>query len=422
MTASHDLAVVKGVVIIGAGQAGGRAAEALRAAGFGGRVTLVGDELERPYERPSLSKEMLCDISSETVTWLHSPEFYQNQGIDLRLGVAATSIDRTYNRVTLSDGSALDYGILLLATGSRARRLNVPGGDACSYIRSLDDSRALRRDLQPGRRLVIVGAGFIGLEVAAAAIRRGCAVTVVEVGQAPLGRVAPRLLQDFYTQLHARHGVDFRLDTQVVAISDDTERHWVETSSGEKIGADLIVAGIGAIPNTELADQAGLAIDRGIRVDEFGATDDPNIFAAGDVAYHFSPLLGRHILLESWQNAQDQAIAIARNIASDGTPQSYAAVPWFWSDQYEVNLQIYGILATGGELVLRGDPSSPSWMLAQITDGRITFAAGINASRDLRPVRELMKLGAPIEIADLADTTMSTANLLRHAKSRLVAA
>ena len=422
MTALRDRALAKGVVIVGAGQAGGRAAEALRAAGFAGSVTLIGNEVERPYERPSLSKEMLCDISSETITWLHSPDFYREQDIDLRLGIAVASIDRAGSAVVLSDGSRLDYGVLLLATGSRARRLDIPGAEHCAYIRSLEDSRSLRDRLQAGRHLVVVGAGFIGLEVAAAAIERGCRVTVIEVGSAPLGRVAPPLLQDFYTTLHAQHGVSFRFGTQVVAIRGEDGAHRVETDTGERIEADLVVAGIGAIPNDELAMAAGLGCDRGIRVDAFGATDDPSIFAAGDVARHFNPLLDRQILLESWQNAQDQAIAISRNLASAEVPQPYAAIPWFWSDQYGANLQIYGMLADAGELVTRGDPGSSSWIVAQFTQDRIQFAAGINAARDLRPVRELMKLGASVSQAAFADATTKTADLLRIAKSSQVAA
>jgi NADPH-dependent 2,4-dienoyl-CoA reductase/sulfur reductase-like enzyme len=196
----------------------------------------------------------------------------------------------------------------------------------------------------------------------------------------------------------------------------------VTTDTGEKLPADIVVAGIGVIPNAEIAHAAGLACDRGIVVDQFGATEDPYILAAGDVARHHNPLLDRSILLESWQNAQNQAIALARNIARDTDPVPYAELPWFWSDQYGINLQIYGQLEEGGAFAVRGDPASAQWLMTQIVDGRIVFAAGINAARDLRPMRELIKLGAPASRADIEDTSIATAELLRRARAGLAAA
>ncbi len=422
MNALHDSALERGVVIVGAGQAGGRAAETLRSEGFTGRVTLIGDETERPYERPSLSKEMLLDTSVETIAWLHDPEYYAQQDIALKLGVAAVAIDRAARRVTLSDGSQVDYGVLLLATGARVRTLDVPGAEHCHYVRSLADSRALRAKLAPGKRVVVIGAGFIGLEIAAAAIARGCEVVVIEVAGAPLGRVAPPLLQDYYHALHRRHGTTLRFGTQVTEIVSANGVVTVKTDRDEAWPADIVVAGIGAIPNAEIAEAAGLACDRGIVVDSFGVTDDAHILAAGDVARHRNPLLDRFVLLESWQNAQNQAIALARNIASAASPVAYAELPWFWSDQHGVNLQIYGLLEETGDLVVRGDPTSDQWLMAQIRDGRIVFAAGVNAARDLRPLRELMKLGAPVEPGDLADVTIATAELLRRARAQAAAA
>ena len=419
----HDAAVTGGVVIVGAGQAGGRAAETLRSEGFTGRITLIGDEVERPYERPSLSKEMLLDTSAETIAWLHEPNFYAEQDIALKLGVAAVSIDRDARRVMLSDGTGVDYGVLLLATGARVRTLPIPGADAhCHYVRSLEDSRALRTKLTAGKRVVVIGAGFIGLEVAAAAIARGCEVVVIEAADAPLGRVAPPMLQDYYRSLHADKGVSFRFGAQVVGIAPQGEGAVVTTDTGETFPADIVIAGIGVIPNAEIAHAAGLACDRGIVVDEFGATEDPYILAAGDVARHHNPLLDRSILLESWQNAQNQAIALARNIARDTDPVPYAELPWFWSDQYGINLQIYGLLEEGGAFAVRGDPASAQWLMTQIVDGRIVFAAGINAARDLRPMRELIKLGAPASRADIEDTSIATAELLRRARAGLAAA
>ncbi|HEY0315892.1 MAG TPA: FAD-dependent oxidoreductase, partial [Sphingomonas sp.] len=351
----------------------------------------------------------------------HAPEYYDEQGIMLRLGIEARGIDRKARRVLLSDGSDLEYGALLLATGARPRTLPGPGGqDHCLYLRSIEDSRALRPLLDGGRRLVVIGAGFIGLEVAAAAVSRGCAVTVVEAGDSPLGRVAPPLLRDYYRDLHLARGVDFRFGATVAAIERRGEERVVALASGEALVADLVVAGIGVVPNSELAAEAGLAVSDGIDVDAFGATADPYIFAAGDVAHHYNPLLGRAIRLESWQNAQNQAIAIARNLAGTGDPAPYAELPWFWSDQYDVNLQIYGLLEQGGDLVVRGDPMGRSWLLVQQVDGRVMFAAGINAARDLRPVREIMKLGLRIDPAALADEGVTTAQLLKTLKAAAV--
>jgi len=423
MSLLRDQALEGGVVIVGAGQAGGRAAETLRSEGFAGPITLIGDEAERPYERPSLSKEMLLDPSCETIAWLHAPEYYAEQGIDLKLGASATAIDREAREVALSDGRRVGYGVLLLATGARVRTLDVPGaGERCHYVRSLEDSRALRGKLAAGKRVVVIGAGFIGLEVAAAAIARGCDVVVIEAADGPLGRVAPPMLRDYYRALHTARGVTFRFGAQVVGIAPRGEAYVVTTNSDEAWPADLVVAGIGVIPNAELAEQAGLACDRGIVVDEYGATADPRIFAAGDVARHHNPLLDRPVLLESWQNAQNQAIAIARNIASAGAPVPYAELPWFWSDQYGINLQIYGLLEAGGELVVRGDPASESWLMVQLVDGRIVFAAGINAPRDLRPLRELMKLGASVAASNIADTAVALPDLLRRARAGVAAA
>ena len=418
MNVLHDNAVDGGVVIVGAGQAGGRAAETLRSEGFEGRVTLIGEEVERPYERPSLSKEMLLDTSVETIAWLHAPEFYAEQDIALKLGVSATAIDRNARSISLSDGSRLEYGVLLLATGARVRMLDVPGAaEHCHYVRSLEDSRALRAKLVAGKRVVVIGAGFIGLEVAAAATTRGCDVTVIEATDAPLGRVAPPLLRDYYRVLHSSHGVALRFDAQVVGMASDGDVVVVTTNTGETWPADIVVAGIGVIPNAELAQAAGLGCDRGILVDAFGATGDPRVLAAGDVARHHNPLLDRAILLESWQNAQNQAIALARNIASKGDAVPYSEIPWFWSDQYGINLQIYGLLEDDGEFAVRGDPTSDHWLMAQIRDGRIVFAAGINAARDLRPLRELMKLGAVVTRGDIEDQAIAMPELLRRARA-----
>jgi NADPH-dependent 2,4-dienoyl-CoA reductase/sulfur reductase-like enzyme len=418
LQASRAAALAHGVVVVGAGQAGGRAVEALRSHGFAGHITLIGDEDEHPYERPSLSKEMLHTQTQETIAWIQKPEFYAAQNISLRPGTAAVAIDRERQTVSLAGGETVNYGALILATGARVRRLEVSGAsaDTCHYLRTLADSRALRARLTAGSRIVIVGAGFIGLEAAAAAVRRGCCVTVIELGPLPLGRVVPEEIGAYYKNLHATQGAKFLFSTQLAGLHRHGGHVVVETGSGERIEADTIIAGIGVIPNDELAQNAGLPVERGIVVDEFGMTSDPFIYAAGDVARHLNPILGRHILLESWQNAQNQAIAIAKNLAGETAPAPYAELPWFWSDQYDVNLQMYGLSEAGARTVLRGNMEAKSWLLFQLKEERVICAIGINAARDLRAARDLILTAAPVQDSELADTGLPLIELVRRYK------
>ncbi len=418
MQDAREAAREKGVVVIGAGQAGGRAVEALRGQGFAGQITLIGDEEEHPYERPSLSKEMLHAQAEETIAWIQRPEFYAAQNIMLRPGTRAIDIDRVRKTVQLASGEAVGYGALVLATGARVRRLDVPGAEAanCHYLRTLADSRALRARLLPGCHIVVIGAGFIGLEAAAAAVKRGCSVTVIELGPLPLGRVAPDVIGAWYQRLHQAQGVRFLFNTKIARLHGGGDSVTVETGAGEKIHADTLIVGIGVIPNTELGERAGLAVERGVTVDEFGMTNDPFIFAAGDVARHFNPIFGRHILLESWQNAQNQAIAIAKNLAASAEPVAYAELPWFWSDQYDVNMQMFGLSEPDAECVIRGDTAAKSWMLLQLKEGRLICAIGINAARELRAARDLIVLGAAPPPGELADISVSLIELARREK------
>ncbi len=414
----RQAALSDGVVIVGAGQAGGRAAEALRGQGFVGAITLIGDEHELPYERPSLSKEMLHVADKEAIAWVQKPEFYSANNIRVLTGTRATAIDRTTRHVKLADGETLHYGALIIATGARVRHLDLPGATAenCHYIRTLADSRALRDRLTEGSRVVVIGAGFIGLEAAAAGVKRGCDVTVIEIGPQPLGRVVPEQIGAWYQSLHTGHGVKFLFNAGLVKFHTRETGVVVETKAGDMIPADTVIVGIGVIPNSEIAAEAGLPVERGIIVDEFGLTADPHIFAAGDVARHFNPIFNKHILLESWQNAQNQAIAIAKNLAASAGATPYAELPWFWSDQYDVNLQMFGLSEPGAETVIRGNPEGKSWMLLQLKDSRIICAIGMNAARDLRPVRDLINMGAILKPEELADTGVSLADIMRREK------
>ncbi|MGA3306320.1 MAG: FAD-dependent oxidoreductase, partial [Stellaceae bacterium] len=302
------------ILILGAGHAGGVAAATLRRAGFAGRITLIGSDTHPPYERPPLSKEVLAGAAPVEKTYLCPLAFYAESGISLRLGETAVMIDRKAQRVTLASVETVPYDALLLTLGARARRLPVPGGDhkRVFYLRDIADSLALRERLEPGKRLAVIGAGFIGLEAAAVARKRGVAVTVLEVQREPIKRVAAPEIGRFLADLHRGNGVDLRTGVGTVAIEEAGGELRLALSTGESLAADSALIGIGAQPNIELAHASGLAVEDGVLVDEFGRTNDANIYAAGDVTRHWNPLLKRKIRLESWQNAQNQAIAVAK--------------------------------------------------------------------------------------------------------------
>jgi NADPH-dependent 2,4-dienoyl-CoA reductase/sulfur reductase-like enzyme len=411
------------VVIVGSGQSGGRAAEALRQGGHNGRITLIGDESHAPYERPALSKEFLSSAAVEKLAWVRPHAWYSEVAITTLHGRRAVGIDRARHVVELDLGTPVEYRTLILTTGARPRQLTVEGADhpLVSYLRTIEDSQELQRRLSPGARIVVIGAGFIGMEVAATAVSRGCAVTVLELAELPMARVIPRQLGDFYADFHRRKGVDLRLATAVSRITDEQGRALVHTDGGAPILADAVVVGIGVIPNVELAQGAGLDTDNGIVVDEYGRTCDPHIYAAGDVTSHFNSLLGRRVRLESWQNAQNQAIAVARNILGAGIP--YAEVPWFWSDQYELNLQIAGIPRADDEIVGRGVPGGNGPVLCfHLREGRLVAAIGINSARDVRFGKEIIAMGGSPTATELSDPAVTLASLYAAAKRSAKAA
>jgi NADPH-dependent 2,4-dienoyl-CoA reductase/sulfur reductase-like enzyme len=399
------------VVIIGSGQAGGRAAEALRLGGHAGPITMIGDESHPPYERPALSKGFLHDPSLEQIAWVRPSAWYTQSGITLLRGRKAVHIDRAHGAVELDDRSRIAYQSLILTTGTRARPLVIEGSDhpKVSYLRTIEDSQRLQRCLGEGAHIVVIGAGFIGMEVAAAARSRGCAVTVLELGDVPMARSIPPLLGSFYANLHRQCGVDLRTSTSVRRITDENGRALVHTDNGDAFPADAVVVGIGVIPNVDLAQAAELDIENGIVVDEYGRTGDPKIYAAGDVTSHFNPLLGRRVRLESWQNAQNQAIAVARNIL--GAAKPYAEVPWFWSDQFDLNLQIAGIPQAGDEIVQRGVLGRGPVVFFHLRAGKLAAAIGINSARDVRFGKEIIAVGGGVSPADLADASVSLASI-----------
>jgi 3-phenylpropionate/trans-cinnamate dioxygenase ferredoxin reductase component len=403
----------KHIVIVGAGHAGGRAAEAVRAAGFQGRVTLVGSEKHPPYERPPLSKELLAGTIEHAKTYLNPESFYAEKDIALRLGATVGAIDRKAQRIELGDGETIPYDALLLTTGARARRLPLPGGDGqrVFYLRDIDDSLALRERLTDGARLAVIGAGFIGLEVAATARKRDAQVTVLELAPYPLARVAAPELGAFLAQLHRARGVDLKTGVKVTAIEDTGSELRIILDGAPPVIADYAAIGIGAQPNIELAQAAGIETRDGIIVDQFGRTSDPAVFAAGDVTRHLNPLLGRHVRLEAWQNAQNQGIAVAKVMA--GGEQAFSEVPWFWTDQYETNIQMAGAPDKWDRVVFRGEPGEPGFTLFQLLDGKVVAAVTVNNARDMRFGRMLIQSGKIVDPALLGDKAVKLQDLVR---------
>lgn len=384
------------IIILGAGQAGARLAEALRDGGHLGTITLVGAEPSPPYERPPLSKEMLLDPAREPMP-IKSPAAWAAADIRLLTGVAATGINALTRQVTLADGQVLSYDRLVLATGTRPRRLpGLEGGPVpVQYLRTVEDAVTLRARLRHGSRLLVLGGGVIGLEVAAAAIQQGCAVDLVEAAPHLLSRALPPPVADHLLVRHAAEGVRLHLGRQV----DRAVPGGVRLDNGDFIAADLILIGIGVEPCVDLALPLGIGTPDGIRVDAYGFTSLSGIFAVGDVACQWSTWHGRWLRVETWANAQNQAIATARSMLGLGGP--YQDAPWFWSDQYDLNLQACGD-ATRGEMVLRGDRAR-AFSTIHLVDGRINGATSLNAPGDMAALRRLVTARACIAAADLAD-------------------
>ncbi|AOR71983.1 pyridine nucleotide-disulfide oxidoreductase [Burkholderia stabilis] len=393
-------------VIVGAGHAARRTAEALRERDADARIVMIGAERELPYDRPALSKDALLTDGGEQRAFVRDAVWYDAQRIELRLGTRVDAIERNAQRVRLDDGAALPYARLVLATGSRVRTFGgaIDEGIEPHYVRTVADARALRAQLVPGRRVAVLGGGFIGLEVAAAARQLGCDVTVIDPAPRLLQRALPEVVGAYARELHDARGVVFQMATLPRAIRrGPAGGAIVETDRGD-VQADIVVVGIGVVPNVELAQAAGLDVDNGIRVDAGCRTADPAIFAAGEVTMHFNPLLGRHVRIESWQVAENQPAVAAANML--GADDAYAELPWLWSDQYDCNLQMLGLFGSERTIVVRGDPASgPFTVFGLGDDGRIVAVAAANLGRDIGASRRLIAAGAvpdPVKLADPA--------------------
>jgi 3-phenylpropionate/trans-cinnamate dioxygenase ferredoxin reductase subunit len=400
------------MVIIGAGMAGHRAVIGLRAAGHQGTITLIGEETWMPYDRPPLSKSALTAETEPLPVWLMDEDIATSLKAETLRGLSVVHIDRASRTVRLSDASTVPYAKLLLATGAKPRLLSVPGGENAWTLRNFEDALALRKAFVPGRRIVLVGAGFIGLELAASAVTRGSRVTVIEAQPRILMRGVPERIARIVHDRHAAAGVELIVGASIASIG----RHSVNLSDGREIAADTVVAGIGAAPDTRLAEASGLVIDNGIAVDATLKTSDPDIFAAGDCCSFPHALFGgSRIRLEAWRNAQSQGMHAAENML--GADKAFQAVPWFWSDQYDLSLQIAGLPDQGSDMVER-KPGPDSLLLFHLRqDGRLVGASGIgpgNAiARDIKLSEMLIAKGACPDIAALADASVTLKSLLK---------
>jgi 3-phenylpropionate/trans-cinnamate dioxygenase ferredoxin reductase subunit len=409
-------------VIVGAGLAGATAAASLRAEGFPGRIVLIGAEPHAPYERPPLSKGYLNGSAGRASVFVHPEPWYAENAVDLRSSTRVTELDRGRHEVVLDGGERLGYDRLLLTTGAVPRRLTAPGADQVDvrYLRSLEDSDRLRADFATGARVVIIGAGWIGLETAAAARGAGCDVVVLEHAELPLLRVLGPEVAGVFADLHRDHGVDLRFGVTLTSLrasgAGPTSSATVVLDDGTDVEADLVLAGVGVLPDTGLAERAGLAVDDGILVDHQLRTSDPDVFAAGDVANAAHPLLGRSIRVEHWANALNQPPAAAR--AMLGLPTSYDRLPYFFSDQYDLGLEYTGYVAPGAydQVILRGDPATRQFIAFWMSGGRVLAGMNVNVWDVTGPIGDLIRSGSSPDPAQLADPDVPLADVLARAR------
>jgi len=400
-------------IIIGASQAGGWTAKTLRNEGFEGTVIMIGEEPYLPYERPPLSKDALLGETDVESTYFWPPETYEEDRIDVRLNTRVTAIDREAKTVTLDNGETLTWDKLAITTGARVRPLPIDGADLSGvhYLRNMDDTLAIREDAVKGGTAVIIGGGWIGLECAATLGKLGCKPVVVEFADRLCSRAVTPYISDWMLEFHRAKGVDVRLNTGVEKLEGDGAVSRAILSDGSAIDCSIVVIGIGVLPNVELAEEAGLEVDNGIVVDEFCRTSDPDIFSAGDVTNHPNGLLGRRIRLESWENAMNQGINAGKSMLDAGAP--YSEIPWFWSDQFDANIQMIGLPEEWDETATRGDKSANEFVEFYLKDGVIVGAISVNSTRDLRFGKRLMQAGKQVTAADLANTDIKMQALLK---------
>ena len=401
------------VVIVGAGHAAGQVIASLKQKKFAGEIVVVGEESHLPYQRPPLSKKFLSgDLPAERLNF--KPEsFYEDDNIKMRLNTRAASIDRRGKVLLTESGEAINWDKLVLAIGSRVRTIPVEGTDldGVHYLRTIKDVNAIREDIEHAKTAVIVGGGYIGLEVAAVLRETGLEVTVVEMADRVMSRVVSPEISDFYQIEHASHGVKLRLSTGVTAIRGSNRVTGVETDDGDLIKTDVVVIGAGILPNVELGEEAGLDINDGIVVDEHCRTSDPDIYAVGDCTSHPSETYGRNLRLESVPNALEQAKTAAANIC--GEDAVYSEVPWFWSDQFDLKLQIAGLSQGYDEVVIRGNPADRAFACLYLKDSVLIATDAVNSPRDFMQSKALIANRTVVSKEDLANAESQLKELAR---------
>lgn len=404
--------MANGIVVIGAGIAGGRAVEALRKEGFEGNITLVGAEPELPYERPPLSKGFMTGEIADGAFTITSAEQYADQRIDARLGRQATSLDPTSKSVTLDDGETLEYDQLLIVTGASPRRMTVPGHELAGihYLRTLADSRAIRDDLANAENVAIAGMGFIGAELAASARTLGKHVTTIESQPVPLAPALGHEVAERIVGIHRSHGVEMFTGERVTGFEGNGRVQRVVMASGHAVPCDMVVVGIGVIPNTQWLEGSGIEIENGIVVDEYCRTSLPDVFAAGDVANWWSQRYGRRLRIEHFDHAGNQAVAAAKVMLGQDKP--YDPVPYFWSDHYDISLQVAGTTRDHDEVIFRGAVASGSWSAFYLASGELRAALSANRFKDFSAGRRMLRAGTPVTADQLADESIELKTLL----------
>ena len=400
------------IVIAGAGHAAGQVVASLRQAGTDGPILVVGDEPYLPYQRPPLSKKFLAGQMPAERLYVKPASFYAEAGVEFQLDTRIEAIDRDAGCLRTARDEKIGYDKLVLALGSRVRRLPIEGVDLARvhYLRTIGDVQGIRADVERGGRLVVIGAGYIGLEVAAVARQAGLDVTVVEMADRVMSRVVSPEISDYYQIEHAARGVKLRLSTGVTAIGGRKRVKCVVTSEGEEIPADFVVIGVGIVPNTELASAAGLEVDDGIVVDDHCMTRDQDVYAVGDCTRHPNAIYGRMLRLESVHNALEQAKTAALNLC--GRDTAYCEVPWFWSDQYDLKLQIAGLSDGYDDVVIRGNPAERAFSCVYLREGRVIATDAINAPRDFVHSKQLIAAGALLDRERIADADVALKDLI----------
>lgn len=398
-------------VIVGASLAGATAAITLREEGVSGTVTLIGAEPEPPYERPLLSKAYLRGEVPFDDTLVRPSAFYAEHAIETMFGVRATRVDAAARVVELADRRGVPFDALLIATGGRNRRVTIPGGDleGVYSLRTRQDADRIRAEMAPGRRAVVVGMGFIGSEVAASLRQKGLEVVAIDPAKTPLFRVLGKAVGQTIAELHHGHGVRTIFEDTVAAFEGTRRVSCVVTKGGLRLDCDFVVVGIGIEPVVDLLDGSGIHIDNGVVVDQYCQTNVAGIYAAGDVANHYHPVFGRQMRVEHWQNAIKQGAAAARNML--GTRVAYDEVHWFWSDQYDANLQYAGFHTTSEQLVVRGRLDSGSFLACYVNEGRIDAAVALNRAKDIRRIMPLIKARCAVNLDQLQDDSVDLRSL-----------